>query len=250
MNSQHSELELLQAIYSNRPDDPNNAKTLSQRDLAKRSGLSLGMTNALLRRFMERGWVKLLNASGRTLGYVLTPEGAEEIVLRSLRYFARAARSASLYRDKIEVFVLKAALDGFTTLVLDGPAELDFLFDYTCERHDMVFVKNPKGERRERLVSDSRSIFVMADFTLEHDAVGSVMAVPAAASASGATSSGAGASGAGASGAGAGAPAASNRGGGGFGRPDGSGGSGGSGGADHGASTVRLSTILLRDSPA
>ncbi len=174
MNSSHSELELLQTIYSNHPDDPKNAKPLSQRALAKRSGLSLGMTNALLRRFIERGWVKLLNASGRTLGYVLTPEGAEEIVLRSLRYFARAARSASLYRNKIEQFVLKAALDGFTTLVLEGPAELDFLFDYTCERHDLLFVKNPKGERREHLAADSRSIFVMADFAIDHDAAGSV----------------------------------------------------------------------------
>jgi len=174
MNSSLSELELLQTIYSNHPDDPKNVKPLSQRALAKRSGLSLGMTNALVRRFVERGWVKLLNASGRTLGYVLTPEGAEEIVLRSLRYFARAARSASLYRNKIEQFVLKAALDGFTTLVLEGPAELDFLFDYTCERHDLLFVKNPKGERREHLAADSRSIFVLADFAIDHDAAGSV----------------------------------------------------------------------------
>lgn len=180
MKSENSELQLLETIYSS-PDSqssPDNAKTMSQRDLARRSGLSLGMTNALLRRFVERGWVKLLNASGRTLGYALTPDGAEEIVLRSLRYFARAARSASLYRDKIDLFVRKTALDGYTALVLEGPAELDFLFDYTCERHGLAFVKNPKDERREQLTANSQTIFILADFALEHDAVGSMRPLP------------------------------------------------------------------------
>ncbi len=32
---------------------------ITQRELASRTGLSLGMTNALLRRFAEKGWVKL-----------------------------------------------------------------------------------------------------------------------------------------------------------------------------------------------
>ncbi|HEY9054255.1 MAG TPA: winged helix-turn-helix transcriptional regulator [Rectinemataceae bacterium] len=158
MNHSESELQLLEAIYACQDEDERS----SQRSLADRAGLSLGMTNALLRRFAERGWVKLLHISGRSLRYILTPAGVEQVLLRSMSYFARAARSASLYRDRIEDFVRRAAEEGRTSLVLEGPAELDFLFDYSCMRHGLAFYKNPLPARREALAADPRVLFVGA----------------------------------------------------------------------------------------
>ena len=128
MNPSDTELQLLETIYSQQGDPV----ALSQRDLAGAAGLSLGMTNALLRRFVERGWVKLMHLSGRSLKYILTADGMEEVLRRSLSYFTRAVRSASLYRDKIDSYVRNLAKTGFTVVVLEGPAELDFLFDYSC----------------------------------------------------------------------------------------------------------------------
>ena len=156
MNPSDTELQLLETIYSKQGD----SAALSQRDLAGAAGLSLGMTNALIRRFVERGWIKLMHLSGRSLKYILTSEGMEEVLRRSISYFSRAVRSASLYRDKIDAYVLGQAKAGFTVVVLDGPAELDFLFDYFCERHGLEFVKNPPQARREALTSRSDAIFV------------------------------------------------------------------------------------------
>lgn len=158
MNPSDTELQLLETIYSKQGD----SATLSQRDLAGAAGLSLGMTNALIRRFAERGWVKFMHLSGRSLKYILTSEGMEEVLRRSISYFSRAVRSASLYRDKIDAYVLRLAKAGFSVVVLDGPAELDFLFDYSCERHGLEFVKNPPQTRREALVSQPDTLFVRA----------------------------------------------------------------------------------------
>jgi len=153
-----TELHLLETIYSQQ----GGAQALSQRDLAGAADLSLGMTNALIRRFVERGWVKLMHLSGRSLKYILTSEGMEEILHRSLSYFTRAAKSASLYRDKIDAYVIGLAKAGFSVVVLEGPAELDFLFDYSCERHGLEFVKNPQEPRHEALLALPEVMFIKA----------------------------------------------------------------------------------------
>lgn len=158
MNPNDTELQLLETIYSKQ----DGSGAISQRDLAGASGLSLGMTNALLRRFVERGWVKLTHLSGRSLRYILTSDGMEEVLRRSLSYFTRAVRSASLYRDRIDAYVLGLSKAGFRTLVLEGPAELDFLFDYSCARHGLDFVKNPPQASRQAYLASACAIFVIA----------------------------------------------------------------------------------------
>jgi DNA-binding MarR family transcriptional regulator len=158
MSPSDNELQLLETIYSKQ----DGSGAISQRDLAGASGLSLGMTNALLRRFVERGWVKLMHISSRSLKYILTTEGAEEVLRRSLSYFTRAVRSASLYRDRIDAYVLGLSKAGFRTLVLEGPAELDFLFDYSCARHGLDFIKNPTQTSRQAYLALASTIFVIA----------------------------------------------------------------------------------------
>ena len=156
MNSSETELQLLEAINASR-DDP---ATLSQRDMAEKAGLSLGMTNVLLKRFVERGWVKLLHISRRQLSYILTGEGIEEVLRRSVSYFARASSHAGRYRERIDEYVRRIAREGYESLVLTGPAELDFLFEYACMRHGMEFAKNPHGALKDTLLARTSTMVV------------------------------------------------------------------------------------------
>jgi len=120
---------------------------ITQRELASRVGLSLGMTNALLRRFAETGWVKLTRLSAKSIHYALTPEGVAEVARRAAGYFRRAARNAEQYSARIEQFVVKSREGGATTLVLAGASELDFLLEFACDRHGIVFVRTVDHER-------------------------------------------------------------------------------------------------------
>lgn len=138
MSPDNPELQLLESIYS-ATEEGNSPALVSQRELATTSGLSLGLTNTLLKRFIERGWVKLLHVNGRKIKYALTPSGMEEIAVRTVDYFMRASRNASLYRKKIDGFIESLGRSGYTGLLLLGPAELDFLFDYSCIKHGIQF---------------------------------------------------------------------------------------------------------------
>lgn len=66
---------------------------LSQRELARRMGVSLGKTHYLLRALLEKGLVKANNfrASERKLGYayVLTPSGVRERMELTRAFLAR-----------------------------------------------------------------------------------------------------------------------------------------------------------------
>jgi DNA-binding MarR family transcriptional regulator len=138
MNRIDTELSVMESIAA----ASNSSECLTQRDIARSSGLSLGMTNALLKRLAERGWIKLTRISTRTIRYALSPEGVAEIARRSAAYFKRSARNAEAYRERLEAFVISQLRGGVGTVVLVGASELDFLLEYICERHGIVFVKS------------------------------------------------------------------------------------------------------------
>ena len=138
---------------------------ITQRELATRTGLSLGMTNALLRRFAERGWVKLTRLSAKSVHYALTPEGMAEVARRTAGYFRRAARSAEQYRARLEQFVMQAKRDGAQTLVLAGASELDFLLEFACDRHGLVFVRTVDQERARAMTARPGVVILYAEST-------------------------------------------------------------------------------------
>ena len=49
--------------------------SLTQRSLAHRLNISLGLTNAILQNLMHRGWVKAKKMTGRKILYLITPQG-------------------------------------------------------------------------------------------------------------------------------------------------------------------------------
>ncbi len=83
------------------------APKVSQRGLAGRMGVALGLANAYLKRAVGKGWIKMRQAPARRFLYYLTPEGfAEKAALTrdylsdSLRFFRRARQqSTDLLQD-------------------------------------------------------------------------------------------------------------------------------------------------------
>ena len=49
--------------------------SLSQRSLAYKLNISLGLTNAILQNLIHRGWVKAQKMTGRKILYLITPKG-------------------------------------------------------------------------------------------------------------------------------------------------------------------------------
>lgn len=134
---QDSELRLLSNVH----DALSINSEVSQRDLAQYTNLSLGMTNALLRRFADKGWLYMKKISKRNIQYALTSQGLRELGMRSKRYFQNTARLMNEYRNSVLDFIKEAVETGFLKLVLVGDSDLDFLFDYACRFYKISLIK-------------------------------------------------------------------------------------------------------------
>ncbi len=79
---------------------------LTQRQLAKELGISLGKTHYLVKSLIDVGWVKLDNfqKSGNKWGYayLLTPKGISEKATITARFLVRKRREYSALHDEIK----------------------------------------------------------------------------------------------------------------------------------------------------
>ena len=134
MATAERELEVLESIYR-------NGSRVRQRDLAQVVGLSLGMTNAILKRLAHKGWLAIRKVNNRNIRYAVTPAGADEIARRSYRFLRRTIRNVVDYKEAIERLVSAARLRGFHTVTLVGSSDLDFILEHVCAKNSVRFVR-------------------------------------------------------------------------------------------------------------
>lgn len=133
--NKENEIQLLsnvQTLLSQNPD-------ANQREMAKTVEMSLGMTNALLKKFAEKGWICMQRLSSRNIRYALTPAGMNEVAHRSYRFIKQTFASLNEYKDRITKLVLDSKKDGFSQILLIGNSEVAFLVEYACQTLSMDY---------------------------------------------------------------------------------------------------------------
>ena len=109
-------LELLGAIQ--------DEELVSQRSLAARLGVAVGLTNALVKRCVRKGLLKVQTVPSKRYAYFLTPKGfveksrlTAEYLSTSLYFFRDARRQCDAFFDKCESSgIRKIALIGASDL--------------------------------------------------------------------------------------------------------------------------------------
>jgi len=138
MISPEKELEILERISRSKT-------TIRQRDLARIIGLSLGMTNSILKRLAKKGLLKIKKVNNRNIQYVVSPKGMEAIAGRSYRYFKRTIKNVVYYKEAIDRIIQEAADRGHRRFVLVGSSDLDFIVEHFCEKKHLEYTQSPDG---------------------------------------------------------------------------------------------------------
>ena len=80
---------------------------MTQRELSRELGLSLGKTNYLIHALLGKGWMKLANfrRSNNKLGYlyVITPKGIEEKSILAKNFLERKSLEYNKLKEEIEI---------------------------------------------------------------------------------------------------------------------------------------------------
>ena len=145
MISPEKEIEILERISRSK-------STIRQRDLARIIGLSLGMTNSILKRLTNKGLLQVKKVNNRNIQYVVSPAGMEAIALRSYRYFKRTLKNVVTYKEAVDELVQEIKQKGCRRLVLVGKSDLDFIVEHFCDKYRIEYRNvrdlsaNPPGE--------------------------------------------------------------------------------------------------------
>lgn len=122
------DLATLQVISEKLKEYPQS----SQRTLAKKANMSLDMMNAILGRFVERGWIMLSNVNGRKLAYAVTAAGISELTKRGKSFALRTFKLANVYSETFCKKFMEAKASGKTKVVLYGDSYVKFIIKYAC----------------------------------------------------------------------------------------------------------------------
>ncbi len=107
-----------------------DGESVSQRELAGRLGVAVGLINSYLKNFVAKGYVRVKNYPRNRYGYLLTPKGLTEksrLAYRHLNYFNTLYKTAR--RDYAELFVSLAEqnVDSVAFCGVDEVAEIALL---------------------------------------------------------------------------------------------------------------------------
>ena len=133
-----TEYVILENIYTSSGIKP----SIKQRDLAQIARTSLGMTNSILKRMAQKGWITLKKINSRNIHYAITMEGFNEIIKRSYGYFKRTIKDVALYKESIDSLLQSAVENGINTVLLIGTSDLEFIIEHICNYHGLSFLKS------------------------------------------------------------------------------------------------------------
>jgi len=126
-------------------------KNLTQRKISHKLGLSLGMTNIILKRLTSKGYIKVKELNRRKVQYILTPKGFTEKTKKSYRYFLKTIHSLQEMKKKIQHLILMEYEQGKTHFVILGEGGLADIVELSLKNLD-------KSELEYRRISGLKDI--------------------------------------------------------------------------------------------
>jgi DNA-binding MarR family transcriptional regulator len=128
-----------------------DGSTVSQRELAGRLGVAVGLVNSYLKNFVSKGYVRVKNYPRNRYAYLLTPKGFAEksrLALQHLNYFTNLYTTTR--QEYLELFrQLKA--DGVVEVVFCGVDEVAEIAYMSLQEAGLKLsaVIDESSERRE-----------------------------------------------------------------------------------------------------
>ena len=98
--------------------------SLTQRSLAHRLNISLGLTNAILQNLIHRGWIKAQKITGRKILYLITPQGMARVTNLVYDRFRETQHYYQYTKQLITSYLTDIYTEGKRRVVIYGVNQL------------------------------------------------------------------------------------------------------------------------------
>jgi DNA-binding MarR family transcriptional regulator len=113
------QLQLLEAVERD--------SRVTQRGLAAKVGIALGLTNIYLKRLVRKGYIKCVNVQSNRLTYLITPRGIAEKARLTYEFLEYSLQLYSEVRQHLREVLHECAATGRRVAIFDEPSGRDFL---------------------------------------------------------------------------------------------------------------------------
>jgi DNA-binding MarR family transcriptional regulator len=124
---------------------------LSQRSLARKLNISLGLTNSILKNLISLGWIKAKKDTGRKLLYIITPQGMANVSRLIYTRFQETLHYYHYTKDLLTAYLIKLYQQGEKTVNIYGtgqPAEITYYAGISTPlKLDAIISDDPSKEK-------------------------------------------------------------------------------------------------------
>ena len=127
----------------------NNNNNATQRDIAQKTGLSLGLTNIIIKRLITKGFVKVKNMNKKKILYHLTPKAMIEKTQRTYNYFERTVKDVVSIKEKIQKAIIQKWNGQFNEIIIVGKDEIKEIAKWAVQNlnHQGIIISQQHDEK-------------------------------------------------------------------------------------------------------
>lgn len=126
---------------------------VTQRSLASKLGVALGLTNLYLKRLAHKGYIKISTIPPHRIRYLLTPQGLAEKSRLTYQYMQYSITHYRDMRTRLRSTLTEAMGEGVTRVVIYGTGELAEMAYLSLKEMDLTLVGFIDDTRQDRFLS-------------------------------------------------------------------------------------------------
>jgi hypothetical protein len=126
---------------------------VTQRSLATKLGVALGLTNLYLKRLAHKGYIKITTIPSHRIKYLLTPRGMAEKSRLTYQYMQYSLSYYREMRQRIKQVLTQLSHAGAKRIVIHGTGELAELAYLTLREMDLTLVGIVNGQEGQTFLS-------------------------------------------------------------------------------------------------
>ena len=113
----------------------------AQRALADKTGMSLGLTNLIIKRLINKGYIKAKQLDKKKIQYMLTPKGFSEKAKKSYNFTLKTINLLKSARERIQELVEAKAKTGCLNFVVRGSGDIMDIIELAFNKLSGINIK-------------------------------------------------------------------------------------------------------------
>lgn len=147
------EIDIIEEIHKN--------PKINQRTLAQNVGLSLGLTNLIIKKLVKTGYIKIKQLNKRKIQYLLTPKGFAEKTKKTYNYILKTTNYFFYIYEKLRQLITNAIKNGKVNFYILADEEIYNLFDLVFKTLNVRNIKYKKISKLPQKFENKNSLYLV-----------------------------------------------------------------------------------------